>query len=238
MYRSPLQRICRNDAQLLADKDVVILSDVRADSLVRMPRSVSGVRPRRGGGLIFAAGQNTYGKEGYANSEIERLLPVKFESKRKREDLDLVLLIDRSSSMRHIKIEMAKSAALATLDLLDEEHRLAVIAFDAQPHDVVPLVPVGDKRAAENLISRMTSSGQTNIYNALLRAQQLLADSSAKTKHIILLSDGLTAPPSGKSARQEVERKDPRGKTGKRPHEESGRARRRISRDRRVEHRR
>jgi Mg-chelatase subunit ChlD len=30
--------------------------------------------------------------------------------KRKREDLDLVLLIDRSSSMRTVKIEMAKSA--------------------------------------------------------------------------------------------------------------------------------
>ena len=53
-----------------------------------------------GGGLIFAAGQNTYGQEGYAKSEMERLLPVKFEAKRKREDLDLVLLIDRSSSMR------------------------------------------------------------------------------------------------------------------------------------------
>ena len=43
----------------------------------------------------------------------------------------------------------------------------------------------------------MTSSGQTNIYNALLRAQVLFARSQAKTKHIILLSDGLTSPPPG-----------------------------------------
>ena len=188
------------DAELLADKHAVVLSDVRADTLTADAAQRLQAFVRDGGGLLFAAGQNTYGRGGYANTEVERLLPVKFESKRKREDLDLVLLIDRSSSMRHVKIEMAKSAALATLDLLDEQHRLAVIAFDAQPHDVVPLVPVGDKRYAENLISRMTSSGQTNIYNALLRAQQLLAGSNAKTKHIILLSDGLTAPPSGKSA--------------------------------------
>jgi uncharacterized membrane protein len=191
-----------DDPRLLYDKDVVILSDVRADSLGKdtVQRLRAFVRDR-GGGLIFAAGQNTYGQEGFRHSEIEQLLPVTFEAKRKHEDLDMVLLVDRSSSMRGQKIEVSKSAALATLDLLDPEHRLAVVAFDAQPHDVVPLMAVGDKREAENLISRMTSSGQTNIYNALLRAQALLAESKAKTKHIILLSDGLTAPPPGGAAR-------------------------------------
>ena len=189
-----------DDARLLNGKDVVILSDVRADSLGAdaVKRLEAFVRDR-GGGLIFAAGQNTYGQEGFAKSEVERLLPVTFEAKRKHEDLDMVLLVDRSSSMRGQKIEVSKSAALATLDLLDPEHRLAVVAFDAQPHDIVPLMAVGNKREAENLISRMTSSGQTNIYNALLRAQALLAESKAKTKHIILLSDGLTSPPPGGS---------------------------------------
>jgi uncharacterized membrane protein len=189
-----------DDARLLNGKDVVILSDVRADSLGTDAVQRLGAFVRdHGGGLIFAAGQNTYGQEGFAKSEVERLLPVTFEAKRKHEDLDLVLLVDRSSSMRGQKIEVSKSAALATLDLLDQEHRLAVVAFDAQPHDVVPLMTVGNKREAEDLISRMISSGQTNIYNALLRAQALLAESEAKTKHIILLSDGLTSPPPGVS---------------------------------------
>ena len=187
-----------DDARLLNGKDVVILSDVPADGLGTdaVQRLAAFVRDG-GGGLIFAAGQNTYGQEGFAKSKVEELLPVTFEAKRKHEDLDLVLLVDRSSSMRGQKIEVSKSAALATLDLLGPEHRLAVVAFDAQPHDVVPLMTVGNKREAENLISRMTSSGQTNIYNALLRAQALLAESKAKTKHIILLSDGLTSPPPG-----------------------------------------
>jgi Mg-chelatase subunit ChlD len=190
-----------DDAQLLNGKDVVILSDVRADSLGTDAVQRLGMFVRdRGGGLIFAAGQNTYGQEGFAKSGVEELLPVTFEARRKHEDLDLVLLVDRSSSMRGQKIEVSKSAALATLDLMDPEHRLAVVAFDAQPHDVVPLMTVGNKHEAENLIARMTSSGQTNIYNALLRAQALLAESKAKTKHIILLSDGLTSPPPGGSA--------------------------------------
>ena len=190
-----------DDARTLTGMDVVILSDVRADSLGAnaVQRLETFVRDA-GGGLIFVAGQNTYGQEGFAKSKVEELLPVTFEAKRKHEDLDLVVLVDRSSSMRGQKIEVSKSAALATLDVLDPEHRLAVVAFDAKPHDVVPMMTVGNKREAEDLILRMTSNGQTNIYRALLRAQALLGDSKAKTKHIILLSDGLTAPPPGESS--------------------------------------
>ena len=99
--------------------------------------------------------------------------------------------------MRGRKLELAKSAALSTLDLLEDHHRLAVVAFDSRPHDVVPLAPVGGKRRAEDLIASMTSSGQTNIYAALRHAQQLLAGSTAATRHIILLSDGITAPSTG-----------------------------------------
>ena len=183
--------------RLLAGRDVVVLSDVRADSLgADAVRRLQAFVRDEGGGLVFAAGENTYGEDGFAGHAVEQLLPVTFEAKRKRQDVDLVLLIDRSSSMRRGKIEFAKTAALATLDLLEPEQGLSVVAFDAKPHVIVPLAPVGDKRRAAELISRMTSSGQTNIYGALQEAQRQLADSKAEIKHIILLSDGLTAPPA------------------------------------------
>ena len=185
-------------AQGLRGTDAVILSDIPAERLG--PASVRRLEVfvrDLGGGLIFAAGENTYGNQGYAKGDVERLLPVRFEARRKRRELDLVLLIDRSYSMRGRKLELAKSASLATLDLLEEQHRLAVIGFDSKPHDVVPLAEVGSKRRAQDLISSMTASGQTNIYNALRRAVELLAASKAKTKHVILLSDGVTAPPPG-----------------------------------------
>ena len=185
----------KNLAAKLAGHDAVVLSDISpekfgAASAQRLEQFV-----REGGGLIFAAGANTYGKEGFSNSKLEQLLPIKFEGQRKRKELDLVLLIDRSFSMRGQKLEFAKSAALSTLDLLDEHHRFAVIAFDSRAHDVVPLAEVRSKRRAEDLISSMSASGQTNVYNALWHGYRMLQNSTAKTKHMILLSDGNSAPP-------------------------------------------
>ena len=43
-----------------------------------------------GGGLIFAAGENTYGEAGFAGTLLEKVLPVEFKSEEKRKDLALV----------------------------------------------------------------------------------------------------------------------------------------------------
>ncbi len=197
------KRINRYDAVILSD---VFAHDLSTETVRRLGMFVR----ERGGGLLFAAGESTYGKQGYAGNDVERLLPIRFEGKRKRQELDLVLLIDRSHSMRGRKLELAKTAALSTLDLLEEQHRLSVIGFDARPHEVVPLAEVGNKRRAEDRIASMTASGQTRIYPALAMAQRILADSTSSTKHIILLSDGVTALSGGindaERIRAEIER--------------------------------
>lgn len=180
---------------LRARFDIVVVSDVFARDLSRAAVGALGEFVREGGGFVFAAGESTFGREGFAGGGLERLLPVRFEARRKRHDLDLVLLIDRSHSMRGRKLELAKTAALSTLDLLEPRHRLAVVGFDSKPHEVVPLAAVGHKRRAEDLISSMTARGQTNLYPALLAARRMLEGSTTRTRHVILLSDGVTAPP-------------------------------------------
>ena len=77
---------------------------------------------------------------------------------------------------------------------MEEQHYFGVVAFDSQPYVPVPVEPVKSKRKAEALISRIQASGQTNIYPALGIVYRLLRDLDAPTKHVILLSDGDTAP--------------------------------------------
>ncbi|NIO42345.1 MAG: VWA domain-containing protein [Burkholderiales bacterium] len=175
--------------------DALILSDVPANQFSpEAMRSVESYVRDHGGGLVFAGGENTFGEKGYSESPIEDLLPVEFKAQEKRKDIALVIAIDRSYSMKGRKMEYAKEAARAALDVLEEQHQFAVVAFDSQPYIAVPMHQVRSKRKAEAQISRIQASGQTNIYPALGIVYRLLRDADARTKHVILLSDGDTHP--------------------------------------------
>ncbi len=181
--------------QNLLRYDALILSDVPADQFSpEAMRAVESYVRDHGGGLVFAGGENTFGENGYSESPMEDVLPVEFKAQEKRKDIALVIAIDRSYSMKGRKMEYAKEAARAALDLLEEQHQFAVVAFDSQPYVAVPMHQVRSKRKAEAQISRIQASGQTNIYPALGIVYRLLRDTEARTKHVILLSDGDTHP--------------------------------------------
>ena len=179
----------------LAAYDAVVLSDTPAKALAAdaMLAIESYVRDL-GGGLLFASGENVHGEQGYSDTAVENVLPVQFRAQEKRKDLALVVALDRSYSMKGRKMEMAKEATRAALDLLEEQHRFAVVAFDSQTYIAVPMQYVRSRRKAEDQISRIQASGQTNIYPALGIVYRLLQKTDSKAKHVILLSDGDTYP--------------------------------------------
>lgn len=175
--------------------DALIMSDLPAKALSpKLMQAVESYVRDYGGGLVFASGENTFGEDGYSGSALEKVLPIEFKAQEKRKDLALVIAIDRSYSMKGRKIEYAKEAARAALDLLEEQHQFAVVAFDSQPYISVPMHQVRSKRKAEAQISRIQASGQTNIYPAMGIVYRLLEKVDARTKHVILLSDGDTHP--------------------------------------------
>jgi uncharacterized membrane protein len=182
-------------AAAFAPYDTLILSDTPAKAIApaKMQAIESYVRDT-GGGLLFAAGANVYGEQGYSGTPVEKVLPVQFRAQEKRKDFALVIALDRSYSMRGRKMELAKEATRAALDLLEEQHQFAVVAFDSQTHISVPMQYVRAKRKAEDQITRIQASGQTNIYPALSMVYRLLQKTDAKAKHVILLSDGDTHP--------------------------------------------
>jgi uncharacterized membrane protein len=177
--------------------DAVILSDVAAPRLSE--KSMSALETyvgEAGGGLLFAAGETSYGESGYSETVVEKILPVRFRVAEKKKDLALVIVLDKSYSMLGQKIDLAKEAARAALDLLEPTHRFGVVTFNWDPYVTVSLQAVSELARASMAeeIGRIQASGQTNIHPALKIAATQLGGTEAKVKHVILLSDGKSYP--------------------------------------------
>jgi Mg-chelatase subunit ChlD len=181
----------------LQNYELIILSDVPATRLSRrqMEMMRSYVQDL-GGGLMMLGGENSFGLGGYFKTPIEEILPVRSDMEKKREtpSMAMVLVIDKSGSMGGMKIELAKEAAKATVELLGRRDLVGVIAFDGSPHWIAEIHSAADKFYLQDRIASLSAGGGTNIYPALQEAYLALASTSAKLKHVILLSDGISQP--------------------------------------------
>lgn len=173
--------------------DVVVLSDIPAYRMspAQMRLMETYVRDL-GGGLIMVGGENSFGPGGYYQTRIEKVLPVQFDVQKKQEtpSLALVMVIDKSGSMQGNNMALAREAAKMTVQMLGQNDRVGVVAFDYNPHEVVPLQSASNKTQIIYDISRIHASGGTRIAPALEMAYRILSGVRAKVKHVILLSDG------------------------------------------------
>ena len=188
-----------SSAAALRPYDLVLVSDVPSHLMGLGPmQAIESYVRDFGGGFIMAGGEDSFGSGGYAHTKIEKILPVRFESKKIREqpNIAIVLAIDRSGSMQGQKIEAAKSSARATAEVLSHSDLIGVVGFDSQPTTIVRLQRAANRMRISSDISRLTAGGGTNIYPALQEAYHTLQNVNAKVKHVILLSDG-HAPPAG-----------------------------------------
>jgi uncharacterized membrane protein len=179
--------------------DFIILSDVPAErvSLTQQDTIESYVRDL-GGGFLFAGGESGFGLGGWYHTTIERILPVRMDAEKRRDEPEvaMALVIDRSGSMTGLPLEMAKAAAKATADTLAADDLLEVIVFDSTPTRIVRMTPAKHRARIQNDIARIQPGGGTEIFPALDEAFRALSVVRAKKKHVILLTDG-QAPQQG-----------------------------------------
>ncbi|MFA5625236.1 MAG: VWA domain-containing protein [Bradymonadales bacterium] len=147
---------------------------------------------RFGGGFIAIGGEQAFALGGYEGTIIEKILPIQFKAERKKEQpsIAMAILIDKSGSMNGVKLELAKEAAKASINVLANSDRVMIIGFDDTPYMLSPMTRAINRRQIGNKIARMRAEGGTNIEPALEMAYLELALVSARIKHVILLTDG------------------------------------------------
>lgn len=189
-----------DEARDLERFDAVALVDVpvrAADGLVLPAPAQRALREyaRAGGGVLVLGGERSFGPGGYLDSPLEELLPVRSEPPALAEvpDVALVLLVDRSGSMgRGPKLEMAKVAAREAAAFLGARDLLGVVGFRADAEWWVEPTQGAAEAIVREVLGAQAAGGGTDLLPALALAADAMARSTARVKHVVVLSDGIT----------------------------------------------
>lgn len=192
----------------LQDYELLMLSNVPAASLTagRMEATRQYVRDF-GGGLIVVGGDRALTAGGYRGTVLEEVLPVQCEvsNDRPQPSLAMVLLIDRSASMKGESIELARQATRLAIERLAPSDQVGVIAFEDDSRWVSEgIQPCSERQSVIEKIAEITAGGGTNLYPAMDKAYLALREAFADRKHMIVLSDGLSHPGDFETLTKEI----------------------------------
>lgn len=180
----------------LSGYDGIILSDVPAHQLGEgTMNAMRDYVDKLGGGFIMLGGPNSFGLGGYYKTPIDDILPVRLKApdEEEKQSAAVAIVMDRSGSMAGEKLEMAKSASIATAEVLGRNDFIGIYAFDSEAHVVAPMTRLTSTATVAGQISAVAAGGGTNLQPAFEQAREALRRVKAKIKHMIILTDGQTA---------------------------------------------
>ena len=148
---------------------------------------------RDGTGLLVTGADRSFGAGGYADAvPLAAMLPVRLP--RPAQQLDpsvaLVLVIDTSGSMFGNRIDLAKEVARLAVGRLTPRDQVGIVEFFGNRRWASPLQTVGDKLEVTRALDRLSAGGGTVLYPAVEEAAFALRNTSARSRHVLILSDG------------------------------------------------
>ncbi len=183
----------------------VVLDDVSATQLGASQVTALDAAVRTGGlGLLALGGPHSFSEGRYWGSRLQQILPVTSlkPGNLQRKNLAIELVLDHSGSMIDLaggvpKIEMAREGAHQVAGFIaGHRDQLGIVDFDTAAHTLLglqSLVPGASEQRANAAIDTLAASGGTNIYGGLQAGFQQLLKSHAPKRHLILMTDGISA---------------------------------------------
>lgn len=121
--------------------------------------------------------------------------------------LNLLLLIDVSTSMVGEMLERVKEAASRVLDAMGDEDLAGVVTFSNRSRVAFPprKMTAGAKDEARRALGALQVEGATNLMDGLSAAQQVVAENAGPgyNSFIVLLSDGFPTDTQGNVDREQ-----------------------------------
>lgn len=185
---------------------LIVLNDVAfTDMKFRAVKTLKSFVSDFGGGLIMAGGDNSFGNGGYMQTPLEDLAPVTMDIKDKAKVVScaIIFIIDKSGSMAEmstgfesdnmLKIDLAKEAVIASIELLMPKDRVGVMAFDHSYKWVSLPVSAADKSDVIEKTAQLVADGGTSMYGALEESFNEVKKEKVTTRHLVALTDGITS---------------------------------------------
>jgi uncharacterized protein YegL len=131
----------------------------------------------------------------YRDSPLESLLPVASRPSGFGDSAAIAFVVDKSGSMGATsagvdRFRLAQRAVIETAGTLGERDSAALIAFDAEARELLPLQGAGAFRAAVARPWAAQPRGGTQLAQALEAALRQLEDAEARRRILVLVTDG------------------------------------------------
>lgn len=187
------------DAEALAVYPVIVLDRIPGDALRAPSAAALAEWTTNGGGLVVLGSEASLPAGGYTRPALDAVMPVdlRVAPGARTAASATVVAIDKSGSMADMagglqKLEAARDAVRRVSAVLAPDDTLGVVAFDVRARAVAEPGPAARGAALDDALAALTPGGGTRLAPAVETAAGWLGASGARTRHLLVVSDGRT----------------------------------------------